>query len=136
MIASGTVARSWEPAAARLTDDELADELRRRGFVVVDARGGAVLGDLELHRGRAAATWRGRTVGLAPREGDVLAALMTSWPRPVRAARLTWAVWGDAACENNARVYVAELRRRLPGLIETLRQCGGYRLAIEEGVQA
>jgi DNA-binding response OmpR family regulator len=111
---------------------EITDELRRRGLLVVDPRGGRVLPGLSIETGGCRVRWRGGAVGLSRREGEVLAVLASAWPGAVRGDRLRFAVWGSYAEENIQRAYVCYLRVKLPGLIETLPVGAGYRLALAE----
>lgn len=128
MVAEITEAPSWRPLAA-WSDDDLAAELRRRGYAVLHRAEPWVLPGLEVGVGGRRAVWRGREVFLSPREGDVLAVLAARWPDAIKAVHLSNAVWGPWGSERLSSVYVRYLRCKLPGLIET-RHRGGYRLAV------
>lgn len=121
---------------AQVGDEDLAAELRRRGYAAFP------LGvELEVHGLRVPARagtlrWGGRAVGVTHREADVLRALAGAWPRPVPTVHLAVLVWGDTCAEPHARLYVRYVRRKVPGLIVTEQKGGGYRLALEENGHA
>lgn len=116
-------ALATEPTAA------LAAEMRARGFAVLDPQEERRLPGLMLQAG-CWVVWRGRGVGTTAREGAVLSVLMAAWPRPVPALVLQRAVWGGGE-PLDTRTYVGCLRRKLPGLIETVVPGGGYRLRLD-----
>lgn len=110
---------------------DLVREIRRRCRAASE-RAVVRLGDeLAVDLGDYAATWRGRTVLLRPRECDVLVALLGAHPIGLTPGELTALVWGEDADQVHARCYVRWLRTRLPGLLPCLSQRGGrYRLAV------
>ena len=122
--------------AAQLSTAELTAELHRRGLVVLDGKTPRRLPGLVVYPGGQLVVWRGVEHAFHPTEGRVLVALAGLWPRPIRARDLTQAVWGRYAAYNLASVYVRYIRRRAPGLVETLgprgtvARGGGYRLAL------
>lgn len=114
--------------AARLTTEELTEECRRRGLIVLDGAAPRVLPGLVLQPGGQLVVWRGREYVFHPIEGRVLHVLAGLWPRPIPGPALTRMVWGPHANQNGSRVYVRAIRARAPGLIETVSAWAGYRL--------
>lgn len=122
---------------AEVADEDLVGELRRRGYAVFELGRDLELPGLVVRGGASSLVWRGREVGLSAREADVLRVLAAAWPGPVTSRALLRAIWGLYAEENLPRMYVRYLRRKAPGLIETLQPNGaGYRLALEENGHA
>jgi DNA-binding response OmpR family regulator len=111
--------------------EELADELRRRGHVVLDPAAACDLpgGAGAVRRGGRVVVYRGAVVHLTRREGQVLVALASG--APLTGAELTDAVWGRYADPAVGRFYARALRRKLPGLVAATR--AGYCLAPESG---
>ena len=112
--------------------EDLADELRRRGHVVLDPAARCEAPGLRARPGGRVVLWRGAAVHLTPREGQVLVALAAGWP--LTAHELARAVWGRWVDVQIARFYAAALRRKLPGLV--VRTRAGYCLAPEQEEEA
>jgi two-component system OmpR family response regulator len=119
--------------------DELAARLRalvRRASGI--ARGHLEVGALTLDPASRAVTWHGTAVDLAPREFDVLLALMLKAGRVVTRDQLESALYEwDRSVESNAiEVHVHHLRRKLaPEVIRTVRGVG-YMMPADGGVAA
>lgn len=111
---------------------DLIDELRRRCQEQAE-RAVIKVGDCTIDPAGSFACFRGRRVRLPRRELDVLVALACAHPIGLTAADLLQLVWrqpdGDP---HQARIYVYQLRRRLPGLIERLDGGHRYRIAQAE----
>jgi DNA-binding response OmpR family regulator len=88
-------------------------------------------GDLELDPGRRTVRRAGRPVKLAPREFDLLEALLRAEGRVLSSAVLRRRLWDERfePFENTVRVTLGRLRRKLgdPPLIETVTG-SGYRI--------
>jgi DNA-binding response OmpR family regulator len=88
-------------------------------------------GDLELDPGRRTVRRAGRPVRLAPREFDLLEALLRAEGRVLSSAVLRRRLWDERfePFENTVRVTLGRLRRKLgdPPLIETVTG-SGYRI--------
>jgi DNA-binding response OmpR family regulator len=89
-------------------------------------------GDLELDPGRRTVRREGRPVKLAPREFDLLEALLRAEGRVLSSDVLRRRLWDERfePFENTVRVTLGRLRRKLgdPPLIETVTG-SGYRIA-------
>lgn len=115
---------------------ELAARLRaivRRASGI--ARGCLEAGPLALDPATREVTWRGVPVVLAPREFDVLQALLLRAGRVVTREQLESALYEwDRSVESNAiEVHVHHLRRKLaPNLIRTVRGVG-YMMVADGG---
>jgi len=118
---------------------ELAARLRalvRRASGI--ARGHLEIGALTLDPASRAVTWHGTAVDLAPREFDVLLALMLKAGRVVTRDQLESALyeWDRSVESNTIEVHVHHLRRKLaPGVIRTVRGVG-YMMPADGGVAA
>ena len=118
---------------------ELAARLRalvRRASGI--ARGQLEAGSVILDPASRVATWCGEVVELAPREFDVLQALLLKAGRVVTREQLESALYEwDRSIESNAiEVHVHHLRRKLaPELIRTIRGVG-YMVPADGGVAA
>jgi two-component system OmpR family response regulator/two-component system response regulator QseB len=91
------------------------------------ARGKLEAGPLSVDPASRTVTWRGDPVELAPREFDVLLALLLRAGRVVTRDQLASALYEwDRSIESNAlEVHVHHLRRKLaPDLIRTVRGVG------------
>ena len=85
------------------------------------------IGALTLDPASRAVTWHGLAVDLAPREFDVLLALMLKAGRVVTRDQLESALyeWDRSVESNTIEVHVHHLRRKTyPGLIRTVRGVG------------
>jgi DNA-binding response OmpR family regulator len=83
-------------------------------------------------------SWHGMAVDLAPREFDVLLALMLKAGRVVTRDQLESALyeWDRSVESNTIEVHVHHLRRKLaPGVIRTVRGVG-YMMPADGGVAA
>jgi two-component system OmpR family response regulator/two-component system response regulator QseB len=118
---------------------ELAARLRalvRRASGI--ARGHLEVGALTLDPASRAVTWQGMAIDLAPREFDVLLALMLKAGRVVTRDQLESALyeWDRSVESNTIEVHVHHLRRKLaPGVIRTVRGVG-YMIPADGGVAA
>ena len=116
---------------------ELAARLRalvRRASGI--ARGQLEAGPLSVDPASRTVSWRGDPVELAPREFDVLLALLLRAGRVVTREQLASALYEwDRSIESNAiEVHVHHLRRKLaPDLIRTVRGVG-YMMPADGGV--
>jgi DNA-binding response OmpR family regulator len=101
------------------------------------------IGDIEIDRATRVVTRRGARVELAPKEFDLLVALMDRRGAIATRLELMRNVWGwsDAVITRTIDTHVAELRRKLeddparPRLILTVRKVG-YRMAGGRGQKA
>jgi two-component system OmpR family response regulator/two-component system response regulator QseB len=118
---------------------ELAARLRalvRRASGI--ARGHLDAGPLSVDPAARSVTWHGAPVELAPREFDVLLALVLRAGRVVTREQLESALYEwERSIESNAiEVHVHHLRRKLaPDLIRTVRGVG-YMIAADAGAPA
>ena len=118
---------------------ELAARLRalvRRASGI--ARGQIEAGPLAIDPAARTVTWRGEPVDLAPREFDVLLALLLKAGRVVTREQLESALYEwDRSIESNAiEVHVHHLRRKLaPEVIRTVRGVG-YMMDADGGATA
>jgi two-component system alkaline phosphatase synthesis response regulator PhoP len=112
------------------------EALLRRTAMPVPAPGGAVgFGDVEVDVAARVVRRRGQAVELAPKEFDLLLALLKSRGAVVSRLELMTRVWGysSAVVSRTVDTHVAELRRKLedtpsaPRHIVTVRKIG-YRL--------
>ncbi len=112
------------------------EALLRRSAPLVEAPGGAVrIGDIEVDAAARTVRRRGQAVELAPKEFDLLMALLKSRGAVVSRLELMTRVWGysSAVVSRTVDTHVAELRRKLedtpsaPRHIVTVRKIG-YRL--------
>ena len=109
------------------------EALLRRGASV--ARAAERIGDIEIDRETRTVTRRGAVIDLAPREYDLLVALVErngSVASRLDLMRQVWG-WSDAVITRTIDTHIAELRRKLeddpanPQLILTVRKVG-YRI--------
>ena len=112
------------------------EALLRRSAPRAEASGGAVrIGDIEVDAAARTVRRRGQVVELAPKEFDLLMALLKSRGAVVSRLELMTRVWGysSAVVSRTVDTHVAELRRKLedtpsaPRHIVTVRKIG-YRL--------
>jgi DNA-binding response OmpR family regulator len=118
---------------------ELAARLRalmRRASGIAESR--LQVGELRLDPARRTVEWRGSSIELAPREFDVLEALMLKAGRVLTREQLesTLYEW-DRSVESNAiEVHIHHLRRKLaPEIIRTVRGVG-YVMPADGGARA
>lgn len=114
-----------------VADEDLAAECRRRGYAVFRVGADLVLPGVVVRTDRHALVWGRREIAFTAREGEVVRVLAAAWPRGVRKETLLQEVWGGHVAPHTVSVYVRYLRRKAPGLIETLRHYAGYRLCLE-----
>lgn len=115
---------TWELAA--VPTEALAAELYRRGIDPLSCVQDVRLPGLTIRPSHYLVTWGGQDVLLRPRQMDVLLVLARSHPNGVTTARVAHEVYGAASASHRQtiRVFLYELRRRLPGL---LNEQGGNR---------
>jgi hypothetical protein len=102
-------------------DDDIVAECRRRGYLVFPVGRDLDIGNLRVYADRSAALRGGTMVRLSPLQAEVLRRLAGAYPRALTYPRIALLCWGDATRVPEARVYVTDLRRKLPGLIRSLR---------------
>lgn len=120
-----------------LQTGELVDELRSRGYVVVQPATSITLPGLTLTPSRGRLEWAGREWPIGGRTLEIIRVLTLAWPGGVSFRALARAIWGSADTDdiNVARSVVCEARIKLPGLIVSVPD--GHRvllrLALDEG---
>lgn len=103
--------------AIALSDDQLAGELRRRGYAVTKLGRDLLLPGLLVFGDRRAVVWKGEEVRLTRREHQIVSALAQVYPRALTPRNLRFLVWGGTYDDSNAHCYVCYLNKKLPGLI-------------------
>jgi hypothetical protein len=104
-----------------VADEDLVLECRRRGYAVFAVGRDLEIGNLRVYADRSAAFRGGIMVRLSPLQAEVLRHLVGAYPRALTYPRIALLCWGDTTRVPDARVYVADLRHKLPGLIRSLR---------------
>lgn len=118
-----------EPCLRSVPLDALIAEIRRRTRAMATRALVRVGPELSLDVSAPSATWRGRTVALTPRECSVLLAIAGAHPTGLSGLELAELVWARKPDVAAARVYVHQLRLKLPGLLtELTRTSHRYRL--------
>lgn len=98
---------------------ELANELHRRRVSVLAGMEDIHLVGVTISPSRQFVAWNNTFVRLRPKEMEVLQAIAAAHPRAVTTIQIACALYesGSKANCDAVRVYVSELRKLLPGLL-------------------
>lgn len=101
------------------TTGALQAELHRRRVSALSGMEDIYVGDLTVSPSRLSVFWRGEWVRLRPKEMETLQAIASAHPRGVTCIQLACALYESGSQANlfAVRVYVSELRKLLPGLL-------------------